>query len=138
MSGETIAWPQKTRELHNHYFDSTIWNDFKFRDDDIVIATYAKAGTTWLQQIISQLIFDGEEGLEVAAMSPWLDLRVTNGHVYVSSMSGTVTLLRPGETLEVVAVNQLGEPIMATPGFVDDTIYVRAGRHLYAFATRVP
>ena len=76
MSGETIAWPQKTRELHNHHFDSTIWNDFKFRDDDIVIATYAKAGTTWLQQIISQLIFKGEEGLEVAAMSPWLDLRV--------------------------------------------------------------
>ncbi len=76
MSGETIEWPQKTRELHNHHFDSTIWNDFKFRDDDIVIATYAKAGTTWLQQIISQLIFNGEEGLEVAAMSPWLDLRV--------------------------------------------------------------
>ena len=76
MSGETIAWPQKTRELHNHHFDSTIWNDFKFRDDDIVIATYAKSGTTWLQQIISQLIFNGEEGLEVAEMSPWLDLRV--------------------------------------------------------------
>ncbi len=76
MSEETIAWPQKTRELHNHHFDSTIWNDFKFRDDDIVIATYAKAGTTWLQQIISQLIFNREEGLEVAAMSPWLDLRV--------------------------------------------------------------
>ena len=76
MSGETVAWPQKTRELHNHHFDSTIWNDFKFRDDDIVIATYAKSGTTWLQQIISQLIFNGEEGLEVAEMSPWLDLRV--------------------------------------------------------------
>ena len=76
MSGETIAWPQKTRELHNHHFDSTIWNDFKFRDDDIVIATYAKPERTWLQQIISQLIFKGEEGLEVAAMSPWLDLRV--------------------------------------------------------------
>ena len=38
------AWPQKTRELHNHHFDSTIWNDFRFRDDDIVIATYAKSG----------------------------------------------------------------------------------------------
>ncbi len=40
-------WPRKTRELHNHHFDSTIWNDLRFRDDDIVIATYAKAGTTW-------------------------------------------------------------------------------------------
>ena len=35
-----FEWPQKTRELHNHHFDSTIWNDFSFRADDIVIATY--------------------------------------------------------------------------------------------------
>ena len=68
--------PKKTRELHSHHFDSTIWNDFKFRDDDIIIATYAKSGTTWVQQIVSQLIFDGQEGLNVAEMSPWLDLRV--------------------------------------------------------------
>jgi aryl sulfotransferase len=69
-------WPTKTRELHNHHFDSTVWNDLEFRDDDIVIATYAKSGTTWLQQIIAQLIFNGEEGLEVAHMSPWVDLRI--------------------------------------------------------------
>jgi aryl sulfotransferase len=68
--------PVKTREIHSHHFDSTIWNDFEFRDDDIIIATYAKSGTTWLQQIISQLLFEGEEGLEVAEMSPWMDLRV--------------------------------------------------------------
>lgn len=73
---EEPKWPQKTREIHNHHFDSTIWNDFSFRDDDIVIATYAKSGTTWLQQIVSQLIFKGREGLPVADMSPWLDLRV--------------------------------------------------------------
>jgi len=73
---ETLQWPRKTREIHNHHFDSTIWNDFDFRDDDIIIATYAKSGTTWMQQIVSQLLFKGAEGLEVAEMSPWLDLRV--------------------------------------------------------------
>lgn len=71
-----MSLPQKTREFHNHHFDSTIWNNFPFRNDDIIIATYAKSGTTWLQQIVSQLIFNGEEGMEVAHMSPWLDLRV--------------------------------------------------------------
>ncbi len=76
MSSRSVVWPEKTRELHNHHFDSTIWNDFAFRDDDIVISTYAKAGTTWMQQIIAQLIFEGAEELEVAEMSPWLDLRV--------------------------------------------------------------
>jgi aryl sulfotransferase len=68
--------PVKTREIHNHHFDSTVWNDFSFRTDDIVIATYAKSGTTWVQQIVAQLLFNGAEGLEVAEMSPWLDLRV--------------------------------------------------------------
>src|SRR3712207_6754442 len=73
---ETIAGPKKTREMHNHHFDSTVWNDFRFRDDDIVISTYAKSGTTWTQQIVAQLLFGPDPDLEVAEMSPWLDLRV--------------------------------------------------------------
>ena len=71
---DNLEWPVKTREFHNHHFDSTIWNDLQFRDDDIVIATYAKAGTTWMQQIIGQLLFDGNPDLEVAEMSPWMYL----------------------------------------------------------------
>ena len=86
MSVAAIAWPRKTRELHNHHFDSTIWNDFKFRDGDIVIATYAKSGTTWVQQIVSQLIFDGAEDLPVADMSPWLDLRVPPKEVKLAAV----------------------------------------------------
>ena len=70
------AYPKKTREMHSHHFDSTIWNDVAFRDDDIIISTYAKSGTTWVQQIVSQLLFKGQTGLPVAEMSPWLDLRV--------------------------------------------------------------
>jgi len=68
--------PKKTREMHSNHFDSTVWNDFKFRNDDIIIATYAKSGTTWMQQIVAQLIFNGAQGLQVADMSPWIDLRV--------------------------------------------------------------
>ncbi|BAV34910.1 sulfotransferase [Sulfuricaulis limicola] len=71
-----IQWPVKTRELHSHHFDSTIWNDFRFRDDDIVIATYAKSGTTWMQQMVAQMLFGGDPDLPVAELSPWLDLRV--------------------------------------------------------------
>lgn len=71
-----ITWPVKSRELHSHHFDSTIWNDFQFRPDDIIIATYAKSGTTWMQQIVAQMMFNGDPDLAVAEMSPWLDLRV--------------------------------------------------------------
>src|SRR3546814_19724925 len=65
------AWPQKTREFHNHHFDSTIWNDFRFRDDDILIATYAKSGTTRVPQHVGHWIFAGCDDLLVVALSPW-------------------------------------------------------------------
>jgi len=71
-----LVWPRKTRELVTRYFDSTVWNEFEYRDDDIVIATYAKSGTTWMQQIVSQLIFNGAPDVAVRALSPWLDMRI--------------------------------------------------------------
>ena len=83
---ETINWPVKKAEFHSNHFDSTMWNDFKFRDDDIIISTYAKSGTTWMQQIISQLIFNGAEGMEVAEMSPWIDLRVPPKEVKIPAV----------------------------------------------------
>ena len=66
--------------------DSTYWNDFEYRDDDIIVATWAKSGTTWVQQIISQLLFNGEEGLPVADMSPWLDLRIPPNEVKLAGV----------------------------------------------------
>ncbi len=76
MTTGEIQWPRKMRELHNHHFDSTVWNEFKFRDGDIVIGTYGKSGTTWSQQIVGQLLFNGDPGIAVSEMSPWVDLRV--------------------------------------------------------------
>lgn len=73
---KAFQWPRKTRELQCHLADSTIWNDFTLRDGDIVINTWSKAGTTWTQQIVSQLLFDGAEDINVAQISPWLDFRV--------------------------------------------------------------
>ena len=73
-NSKNVDWPKKQGELYHSHFDSTIWNDFPFRDDDIIIATYAKSGTTWLQQIVAQLIFEGETEQNVAEMSPWVDL----------------------------------------------------------------
>src|SRR5215471_16923816 len=71
-----VAWPHKTRELQTRLADSTIWNEFRFRDDDIIIATWAKTGTTWMQQIVGQLIFGGDPSLDVARVSPWVDMRI--------------------------------------------------------------
>jgi aryl sulfotransferase len=62
--------------MFTHHIDSRAWNGFGFRHGDVVIATYAKSGTTWMQQIVSQLIFGGKEGIVLHQLSPWIDLRV--------------------------------------------------------------
>lgn len=86
MEQQKIIWPEKMREIHSHHFDSTMWDGINFREDDIIISTYAKSGTTWMQQIISQLIFNGIAGLPVAEMSPWIDLRIPPKHVKIPTV----------------------------------------------------
>ena len=45
--------PQRTSSIHNHHFDSPRWDHVALRDDDIVIASPYKSGTTWLQAIMA-------------------------------------------------------------------------------------
>jgi aryl sulfotransferase len=69
------AWPRKVAEIVDPMMDSARWNGFEFRDDDIVIATYAKSGTTLTQQIVSQLVFDADDQVYGQAVSPWIEAR---------------------------------------------------------------
>ncbi|HRW07818.1 MAG TPA: sulfotransferase domain-containing protein [Caldilineaceae bacterium] len=49
-------------------------NDFAVRDNDIFIATYLKAGTTWMQQIVQLLINGGEQGdVHLSHAIPWIE-----------------------------------------------------------------
>jgi aryl sulfotransferase len=65
--------PERTREYRNHHLDSTRWDNFRPRDDDIIVTTAYKAGTTWTQRILAALIIPGR--VELMAVSPWVDAR---------------------------------------------------------------
>jgi len=67
--------PAKTKEVQNHHMDSRVWNDFNYREGDIVVGSYIRSGTTWLQQIVGQLIFNGKADVPIAEIAPWLDMR---------------------------------------------------------------
>ena len=71
-----IATPQRTRVYQNHHLDSTRWDGFVHRPDDIVISTSYKAGTTWTQRIVSLLVFGpGPLQGNLMQISPWIDAR---------------------------------------------------------------
>jgi outer membrane protein assembly factor BamB len=55
------------------------------------------------------------------------------GKVFVASAEGVVTVLGGGETLEILANNDLGEPVYGTPAPVGSALYIRSSRHLWAF-----
>jgi len=68
--------PERSRIYQCHHFDSTRWDYYEPRADDIVIATSYKAGTTWAQAILAHLLFPGGDlPAGPAEMSPWLDFR---------------------------------------------------------------
>jgi outer membrane protein assembly factor BamB len=57
------------------------------------------------------------------------------GHIYLSSEEGKMAVLRAGGQWEVMRVNDLDEPLFATPALSEGQIYVRSGSALYRFAS---
>jgi len=63
------------REYRTWILDSRRWLGYRPRRDDIIIATYPKCGTTWMQRIVSLLVFQTPEPKPVMQISAWVDRR---------------------------------------------------------------
>jgi outer membrane protein assembly factor BamB len=61
---------------------------------------------------------------------------VAGGRVYAGNESGTIVVFRMDKEIKVLAVNAIGERLVATPAIVDNTIYIRTESHLWAFAIK--
>jgi outer membrane protein assembly factor BamB len=55
-----------------------------------------------------------------------------DGKVYCTGEEGQVVVVRAGRSLEVAALNQMGETCMATPALSRGTLYFRTRSHLVA------
>lgn len=63
------------REYRTWIVDSRRWDYFRPRADDIIVASHPKCGTTWLQRIVSLLIFRSTDPRPLDRISPWIDRR---------------------------------------------------------------
>jgi aryl sulfotransferase len=61
MDTTTSQLPKLVHIYQNHHLDSRRWDGYKPRTGDIVISTSYKSGTTWMQEIVGNLIFLGQE-----------------------------------------------------------------------------
>ena len=71
---QLVSEPKYERRSWSH--DSRRWAHYRPRPDDIVIATSAKCGTTWTQQIVSLLVFQSPSPRPLFESSPWIDHRI--------------------------------------------------------------
>ena len=62
---------------------------------------------------------------------------VTAGNqVYIIDEDGHSFVLAPGREYKVLAENDIGETVMATPAISGGVLYVRGGKHLFAIGAR--
>jgi outer membrane protein assembly factor BamB len=73
----------------------------------------------------------------VGAGGPYYASPVVAGNkLYVTSGDGVVTVLGTGLSLEVLARNDLDDPVLASPAFADRAVYVRTKSALWAFESK--
>jgi len=68
--------------------------DFELRRDDIVVATWPKCGTTWMQQILLSLLYGGDVSKVTAPMeqAPWIEATVCRKTGRANSLGKTMSL----------------------------------------------
>src|SRR5436305_11783848 len=69
--------PRRSRTYRTPHLDSARWGGFIPRPGDVLISTAYKSGTTWVQRMMSLLVFgSGELPAPLGQISPWLDMRL--------------------------------------------------------------
>jgi outer membrane protein assembly factor BamB len=59
----------------------------------------------------------------------------SDGRVFLAAEGGEVLVLGAGGAFEVLARNDMGEPVFATPAIAGGTLYLRTRGHVYAIAS---
>jgi outer membrane protein assembly factor BamB len=118
-SKEAIAW---MREEAPYLSTPVISDDYVYTlsSSSILTVYNALTGVTVYQQRLGQ-------GSGASA-----SMIASGDHVYAINEDGDVYVIRVGPGYEELAVNPMGEPVMATPAASGDTLLIRGTQHLFA------
>jgi outer membrane protein assembly factor BamB len=95
---------------------------YSVRDEGVFMAHDLRTGA---------LVFRERTGATHAA-SPV----ASDGRLFLAAEGGELLVLGTGPKFELIARNDMGEPVLATPAIARGTLYVRARGHLYAIAAK--
>ena len=60
-----------------------------------------------------------------------------NGNVYFANEDGQVFVVKAGPTFQIIAINEMGAPVLATPAISEGRLLIRTASHLVAIAAGV-
>lgn len=117
-----VAW--RTRKGAGYVPSPIICGDYFLNVTDGGVASCFEAATgeqLWMERI----------GTHYSA-----SLVTAGGLVYFQDDNGTMTVIRPGPTLEVVSENKLGEYCYGSPAISQGQMFFRAEKHVYCIGQK--
>lgn len=120
---ETFAW--KTKRGGPYIPTTVVYGDqlYAIQNNGVFASYKAKTGERLYQARIST---------KPSAHSA--SLVAADGRIYVAAEDGEVFVVKAGPTFELLATNQVGEVLMATPAITEKMLIVRGQQHVFAFA----
>jgi outer membrane protein assembly factor BamB len=61
---------------------------------------------------------------------------LADGRIYLASDRGAITVVKAGDAFEVLAHNDLGDPVIASPAIAENVLYIRSAHRLWALGLK--
>jgi len=81
------------------------------------------------EKLYQQRLGGGTSGFSASAVA-------AGGKLYVTSEDGVTFVVAQGGEYKLLAQNELGETVMASPAIAGDVLYLRGRKHLFAIGTK--
>ncbi len=123
-AGQHVAW---SKERGGPYMPTPVaYGGYLYfcSNSGVVICYETKTGKQVYRERLGSS--DGHSASLVAA----------DGRIYITSEDGDVYVVKAGPTFELLALNKMGDPCLATPAIADGMIFLRSQHYLFGIGVK--